>query len=136
MHFILSGLAVAFASLGLGARGSLAKRSRPMTWAERLALLETKSSTSRRWEQYLHVKYCAGGFDHLHSDAEVALRKARCANICGLCRHINSLARWPDSTYRRPPQAVLDALERQQWCLPYNMTLNCVREPGLVAFEA
>jgi len=46
-------------------------------------------------------------------------RQAKCAKICGLCRYINSLAVWPAPNYRRPPDRLLAALEKQRWCLTF-----------------
>lgn len=82
---------------------------KPKTWAEHLA------ERGRRFEQLIHVKYCYGDYDHLSTPEQAATRKARCANICGLCRYLNSPQIWPDSTYRRPPESVLRALEGQPY---------------------
>jgi hypothetical protein len=65
----------------------------------------------RRYEHWIQIKVCHGEYDHSMSTKDAAKRRARCAKICGLCRHINSLAVWPDPKYRRPPQTVLNELE-------------------------
>src|SRR5579872_2073823 len=88
------------------------------TWAE-LITADVKKSGSRRAEHLLHAKYCNGSLDHLHSVAEVAERKARCAKICGLCRYIYSLKQWPQSTYCRPSTKFLRRLEEQEWCVTW-----------------
>jgi hypothetical protein len=84
------------------------------TWAEHVAEVTSKSR-GRRYECWTHMKVCHGDFDDRLSRRERASRRSRCANICGLCRYINSLAIWPGPKYRRPPQATLDALEAEQF---------------------
>jgi len=86
--------------------------AKPKSWAEHLA------ERGRRFEQLMHVKYCYGDYDHLSTPEQAAKRKARCAKICGLCRHLNSPQLWPSPTYRRPADSVLTALEREAYYDP------------------
>lgn len=120
LQFILSTLAATIVGLIISKPKTLplAEYRKPMTWAEQIAENEAKTRR-RRYEHFLHAKYCHGGLDHLSSLEEVAERQARCAKICGLCRYVNSLAVWPDPKYQRPPKSFLEALEEQPRCLTW-----------------
>jgi hypothetical protein len=118
LHFLLTGIAgslfcpTALWRLGSGYTFQL------KTWA--MVLSENTKLTGRqRFEHYLHANYCAGSRDRGSSPQAIAARKTRCAKVCGLCRYLNSLKEWPQSNYRRPPQAFLDELEAQPWCLTW-----------------
>jgi hypothetical protein len=86
----------------------------PQTWAEHIEEITTRTHT-RRYEHLTHVRVCNGYNDQLYSPAMAAERKRRCAEICGLCRYLYTLAAWPDPNYRRPPEDVLKALEREPY---------------------
>jgi hypothetical protein len=116
LHFIFRVLAAAVCTLALHRKTAVAMRpgTRPQTWAEHIQEITTKTH-SRRYEHYIHARVCHGDYDHLHTPAEAAERKARCARICGLCRYINSLPVWPGPNYRRPAASVLEALEHEPY---------------------
>jgi hypothetical protein len=64
------------------------------TWAKHVETLS--SASGRRFEHWIQMRKCRGEYDHLMSSQEALKRRERCANICGLCRHLHSLAVWPD----------------------------------------
>jgi len=84
------------------------------TWAGHVAAI-TSRDRGRRYEHWIQARLCNGGYDARMSPADAARRQARCAKICGLCRHINSLPVWPSANYRRPAQGVLEALEDEPY---------------------
>jgi hypothetical protein len=83
------------------------------TWAKHIETLSLQSG--RRFEHWIQMRKCRGAYDHLVSSEEALKRRERCANICGNCRHLHSLAVWPDPAYRRPSKVVLAALESQAY---------------------
>jgi hypothetical protein len=83
------------------------------TWAKHVETLSLESG--RRYEHWIQMRICHGEYDHLKSSGEALKRRKRCANICGTCRYLHSLAVWPDPNYRRPSQFVLAALEEQSY---------------------
>jgi len=111
LYFILS--LVASAACDIARRftptGVAMPDPKPKTWAEHVA------ESGRRFEHVIHMRYCHGEYDHLKSPEEAARRRATCDRICGLCRYISSHPVWPDPNYRRPPQAVLSALENEPY---------------------
>jgi len=116
LQFIIT---VVAASLGASALPKRFAPAKPAIAPRRVAgrgptdYRQTLRGRSRRLEHWIQGKYCNGELDHLYTPAQVADRKARCAKICGLCRYIYSLEQWPPRPYRRPPRAILDALERE-----------------------
>jgi hypothetical protein len=115
LHFIFNTVVVAVYGL--------LERTRPiavtgpamqLTWAEHFKTL----TGGRRYEHYIQVKVCHGEYDRSMSAEQAAERRARCAKICGLCRHIHLLEVWPDPNYRRPTQVVLAALADEPFYSP------------------
>ena len=84
-----------------------------LTWAEFVAA-EVERDGGRRYEHWIQMRVCNGDFGR--QPGAPRTRRASCEKICGLCRHIYTLPIWPDPNYRRPPEAVLDALEAQEYC--------------------
>jgi len=117
LSFILG--VIGIASCALAARFKHASlpmaMPKPMTWAEHIAEIASRTNR-RRYAHWIQANICHGGYDHSMSPADAAERQASCAKICGLCRYIHSLEVWPERPFRRPPQAVLDALENQPYC--------------------
>jgi hypothetical protein len=64
--------------------------SHPRGETDLAARAETKHQP-RRYEHWIHAKYCRGEYDHLMSSAEASARRSRCETVCGLCRRLNSL---------------------------------------------
>jgi len=118
LHFIVGMFAAALFGPNNWFRSIAASTLSPhrMTWADHIEAESSK--TGRRYEHFIQMRLCHGAYDHLKSSEEAADRRARCAKICGLCRHLHSLAVWPDPTYRQPTKVVLDALADEPFYSP------------------
>ena len=90
-----------------------ATQERRPTWAE-FVEAEVKRDGGRRYEHSIQMRICNG--DYGRRDGAPRMRRASCEEICGLCRYIYTLPIWPDPNYRRPSEAVLAALETQEYC--------------------
>jgi len=95
------------------AAATLDAQGRRPTWAE-FVEAEVKRDGGRRYEHRIQMRICNG--DYGRQPGAPRMRRASCEKICGMCRYIYTLPIWPDPNYRRPSEAVLAALEAQEYC--------------------
>ena len=87
-------------------------QERPRTWAEFIDAEVTRTG-GRRYEHWIQMAICKG--DHGRQPGAPRGVSARCEKICGLCRYIYTMPTWPYPNYGRPSDAILAALEGQEY---------------------